>query len=101
MSVLTFVQLWLCTSSVLLFLRGLKGYDIKYVRVYDFERKTKSTLQKDHRLEIQPPPPLKTRECAMKPLQMASLSNSRWQTVKNVQIDPRTMEKGTKKLKVP
>ena len=43
----------------------------------------------------------KTRKCAMKPSERASISKSRWQTVKNVQIDSQTMEIWTKKVNVP
>ena len=48
-------------------------------------------VNKDHKCSglynqlILPPPPLKKREYAMKPSEMASLSNSRWQNCKERQ----------------
>ncbi len=46
--------------------------------------------------------PLKTWECAMKQSEMnSSSSNSTWQTVKNVQMDPYTTEIWPKEVNVP
>ncbi len=45
--------------------------------------------------------PLETRECAMKPSEMATISDSRWQNCKERQIEPQRTDILQKQLNVP
>ncbi len=74
----------------------IKGYLRIRQNIEDTPIKTRPTeAQLSKITKNQPPPsPLKTWECAMKP------SNSSWQIVKNVQIDP-TTERWPEELNVP